>query len=304
MGFLDKILNGPRNTKIANENKKDINDTILFYQNKYKKMELNGKVIDWLEFNQSVDRKWPYPVATEAEREAIESFNKQALRNHAFSISYLLYSYSNGVSEDSNISDITIYKDSDKVAYWKEILINGAEQGNRAFQAALVTKAGIYDGSVYGWINEQERACFIERYELKLIEDAEAEDPEAMYAVAQFHLGDAASDNKYRCLIAEKAMNAGIGDAAFFLSSEVYKLKGTTWEYSDIIKFYAKGVECNNGAMLGIMQDCIAEAYRDGEDGFPKDIEKAIYYYKLAASNGCRSALTALEIIEKHPDLL
>lgn len=306
MGFLDKILNAPRSTKIENESKKDTNDFVLFYRNKYKEMELAGKAIDWWEFNQSVDKKWPYPVATEAERKAIESFDKQALRNHAFSISDLLYKYSNGMLEDANDGDVSVYKDLDKVAYWKDVLIRGAEQGNRSFQAALVTKLGIYDGSMHGWINEQERNLFVEQYESKLIDDAKAEEPEAMYAVAQFGLGEATYGSEYRRLMAENAMKAGIGDAAF-LSAEIYKsdsyLKGSSWEYSDIIKFYAKGVECNNGAMLGIMQDCIAEAYRDGEDGFPKDIEKAIYYYKLAASNGCESAISSLKFIEERPDL-
>ena len=55
--------------------------------------------------------------------------------------------------------------------------------------------------------------------------------------------------------------------------------------------------------MLGILQDCIEEFYRDGEDGFQKDIEKAIYYYKLAASNGCESAISSLKFIEERPDL-
>lgn len=306
MGFLDKILNAPRSSKIEKTGENNTNDLTLFYRNKYKDMELDGRVIDWWEFNQSVDKKWPYPVATEAERKSIESFDKQVLRNHAFSISDLLYKYSNGMLEDSNDGDISVYKDLDKVEYWKNILIEGAELGNRSFQAALVTKLGIYDGSMHGWINEQERQRFVEQYESKLIDDAKAEEPEAMYAVAQFCLGDATYGSECRRLMAEKAMNVGIGDAAF-LSSEIYKSEsysnGTSWEYSDIIKYYAKGVECNNGAMLGIMQDCVAEAYRDGEDGFPKDIQKAIYYYKLAVLNGCESAASSLKFIEERPDL-
>ena len=306
MGFLDKILNAPRSSKIEDSNKNNKNDLVLFYRNKYKNMELDGKVIDWWEFNQSVDKKWPYPVATEAERRAIESFDKQVLRNHAFSISDLLYQYSKGMLEDSNDGDVTVYKDLDKVTYWKDVLTHGAEQGDRSFQAALVTKLGIYDGLVHGWISEQERQSFIDQYESKLIDDAKADDPNAMYAVAQFCLGDATYGSEYRRLMAEMSMNAGNGDAAF-LCSEIYKNEsysnGTSWQYSDVIKFYAKGVECNNGAMLGIMQDCIAEAYRDGEDGFPKDIKKAIYYYKLAVSNGCESAVSSLKFIDERPDL-
>lgn len=306
MGFLDKILNATRSNKIESVNEKKTTDFTLFYRNKYKEMELDGKAIDWWEFNQSVDKKWPYPVATEAERKAIESFDRQALRNHAFSISHLLYNYSIGMLEEANDGDCTIYKDLDKVTYWKDVLIHGAEQGNRSFQAALVTKLGIYDGSEFGWINEEERKNFVEKYESKLIDDAKAEEPEAMYAVAQFCLGEATYGSESRRIMADKAMNAGIGDAAF-LSSEIYKnesyANGTSWEYKDIIKYYAKGVECNNGAMLGIMQDCIAEAYRDGEEGFPKDIEKAIYYYKLAVSNGHESASNSLKFIEERPDL-
>lgn len=306
MGFLDKILNATKSTKIENESKKYTNDSVLFYRNKYKAMELDGKTINWCEFNRSVDKKWPYPVATEAERNAIESFDNQVLRNHAFSIFNLICKYSMGMLEEANDGEVSVYKDLDKVAYWKDILIQGAEQGNRSFQAALVTKLGIYDDSMHGWISEQERQFFIEQYEAKLIDDAKADNPEAMYAVAEFCLGEATFGSEYRRLMAEKAMNAGIGDAAF-LSSKICEsdsyLKGDSWEYSDMLKFYAKGVECNNGAMLGIMQDCIAGAYRDGEAGFSKDIEKAIYYYKLAVSNGRESALSSLKFIEECLDL-
>ena len=51
------------------------------------------------------------------------------------------------------------------------------------------------------------------------------------------------------------------------------------------------------------MQDCIADAYRDGEEGFPKDYDKAIYYYQLAAQNGSESAQSTLRLIEAHPDM-
>lgn len=123
-------------TKTVNRNTNTGNPTVDYYRNKYKRMEQAGMKIDWWEFQKSVEKGWPYPVATEREREDICSFEHQALRGDAGSIIQLLFSYSHGSFEESNDSDLTIYKDEDKVHYWRNVLIQGAEQGNRNFQAA------------------------------------------------------------------------------------------------------------------------------------------------------------------------
>ena len=54
-----------------------------------------------------------------------------------------------------------------------------------------------------------------------MIEDAQAEDGVAMYAVAQFGLGDAAYKSSLRKELAEKTVNKGIGDAAYLIENPV-----------------------------------------------------------------------------------
>ena len=147
------------------------------------------------------------------------------------------------------------------------------------------------------WLTEDEKQRFKDLYEQKLLEDAQAEDGVAMYAVAQFGLGGATYKSSLRKELAEKAMNKGIGDAAY-LRAELYKGESSdgTWEYGEVLKFYAKGADADNGAMLGIMQKDIADAYRKGEYGFTEDKEKAIYYYRLAVKNGNSSAQKTMEM--------
>lgn len=306
MGFLNKILNSESSSNLEINNETYINQTTTFYRKKYECMEQKGCVIDWWEFRQSIDKGWPYPVATEAERKAIHSYDKHALRNHAIDISELLYKYSQGSLESNNESDCTVYKDEDKVDYWKTLLINGAEHGNRSFQAALVRESGIYNGVTSGWETLEEQNLFKEKYETQLIKDAEASDPQAMYAVAEFCLGNAEYGSHYRKALAESAMKAGVGDAAF-LCAGIYQTdfysKGISCSYNKVLQYYARGVECNNGAMLGLMQDHIADAYRGGEEDFPKDLNKAIYYYKLAAKNGSESAESTLHLMDQNPNL-
>ena len=302
MGFLNKIFNSSNQSSSADNS----DNLITFYKAKYQKMEQKGCDIDWWAFQNSIDRGWPYPIATEAERDAIQRFDKQALRNHAIDISELLYKYSQGSLEQSNDSEVTIYKDNDKVKFWKQYLIHGAKQGNKTFQAALISEAGIHNGVFCGWETEDEQTYFRDLYEVQLIREAENVDSQAMYAVAEFCLKDAKYGSARRKLLAENAMKAGLGDAAF-LCAEIYKseisLNKKSWEYKIVLQYYYRGVECNNGAMLGSMQDCLADAYRDGEEGFPKDYDKAIYYYQLAAQNGSESAQSTLRLIEAHPDM-
>lgn len=303
MGFLNKLFN------INNGNVNEIcesgrDNTVNYYRNKYKLMEEEGKYIDWYEFNRSVEKNWPYPVATEAEANHIQRLDKQALRNHAIDIVELLFFYVNGLCEDVNDGDITIYNDMDKAMYWKDRLVRGAENGNRSFQAALVSDNSLC--SQGGWMTDDERKSFCNQYKEKLINDAKNEDPYTMYAVAEFCLGDAKYESDYRSVLAEKAMNKGVGDAAFLCrniyESRCYKI-GETCEFSKTLRLLKKGADCDNGAMLGLMQDWVADAYREGEDDFPKDVEMAEYYYRLAISNGYEMAENSLRFMEEHPEL-
>lgn len=298
---------GSDSANMMNRNTSTEDSTVEYYRNKYKRMEQAGMKIDWWEFRQSVEKGWPYPVATEEEKDEISSSQNQALRGYARSIIHLLFSYTHGLFEESNDSEMTIYKDEDKVRYWRNVLVQGANQGNRNYQGALIKVSGMNEG----WLSNEQRQLFKEKYEECLLSDAEAGDPQAMYAVADNCLGEASYGSEYRRVLAEKAARAGVGDAAY-LCGEIYQLEcyekekngePDSYEYSKKIRYYLMGVESNNGAMLGVMQDLVADAYRDGDAGLPKDLNKAIYYYRLAAQNGYEMAEYRLQTIEEHPEL-
>lgn len=305
MGLLSRIFNTKTNEiGTAAENKET--NAIRHYKEKYQEMEREGKKIDWHEYEKSIDAGWPYPVATECERESIESRSRQVLRMHAVDISSILWSYKIGSMEENNDTEYTVWKDEDKAEYWKNVLIEGAANGDRTFQAALASSFDRVDGLIGGWLTEAEKQQFIDLYEQNLIVDAEAGDADAMYAVAEFCIGKADGVNEYRKMMAEEAMNKGSGDAAY-LSAELYKVdclvKGTQWEYSEVINYYKKGTDCDNGAMLGIMQELVADEYKSDSGSFPKDIDTAVYYYNLAASNGNKGAANQLKFMEENPEL-
>lgn len=305
MGLLSRIFNTKTNEiGIAAENKET--NVIRHYKEKYEKMQKEGKKIDWREYEKSIDAGWPYPVATERERESIESIDKQVLRKHAINISSILRIYKSGCMEEENDTGLTAWRDEEKVNYWKNVLIEGAANGDRTFQAALASSFDRVDGLIGGWLTEAEKQQFIDLYEQDLIADAEAGDADAMYAVAEFCMGKADGVNEYRKMMAEEAMNKGSGDAAY-LCAELYKVdclvKGTQWEYNEVINYYKKGADCDNGAMLGIMQELVAEAYSVDDEGLPRDIDKSVYYYNLAISNGNKQALDGLKFMKEHPEL-
>lgn len=305
MGLLSRIFNTKTNEiGIATENKET--NVIRHYKEKYQEMERMGKKIDWYEYEKSIDAGWPYPVATKCERESIESRSRQVLRMHAVDISSILWSYKIGSMEENNDTEYTVWKDEDKAEYWKNVLIEGAANGDRTFQAALISSFGYLDGLAGKWLTEAEKQHFIDLYEQDLIADAEAGDVTAMYAVAEFCIGKAANGSKHRKMMAEEAMNKGSGDAAY-LCAELYKteclFKSVLCEYDEVIKYYKRGADCDNGAMIGVMQELVAEAYSVDDEGLPKDIDKSVYYYNLAISNGNKQALNGLKFMKEHPEL-
>lgn len=310
MGFLDKIFNTPIEEPVSQEKEVDSKEllpqalTVAVLREKYKRMEGEGKKVNWWEYERSINLHWPYPVATEAERDHIEQGACQVLRGHAPDIMQVISDYTVGLCENYNDDDMTIWKDEDKANYWKQILVTGAELGNRAYQASLITDNG-YGGKHQGWISEEEYETFERMYRDSLLRDAESGDPDAQYAVAEFCLGDAKYGTDLRRTYADNAMHGGVTDAAY-LRGEIYKsdayLAKENWEYEEVLKFYRNAVDNSEGSMLGYMQDCIADAYRDGEGDFPVDKGKAVYYYNLAVKNGSSSAKSTLELAENSPE--
>ena len=85
-------------------------------------------------------------MATECERDYIERYGKQVLRIHAIDISLLLWSYKTGIMEAANDTECTLRQDDDKVEYRKHVLIDGAANGDRTFQPALICSLEVFDG--------------------------------------------------------------------------------------------------------------------------------------------------------------
>lgn len=305
MSFLDQIINGPV---------MDIPDPpdlarikqISYYRKKYEQKAAEGKPFDLWEFESSVDRGWPYPVATEAERELVCSSTNQPLRGNASSILLLIKTYLQGQCLDSDDSDLIVYPDQDKVKFWKDILISGAENGNRLYQAALITGLVGLNPVNSGWMSVEEGNAYKEKFESSLIRDALAGDGIAAYAVAAMCVGDAKYGSNYRSKMTQVAMNAGIADA-YYLGSEIYRsysYSKDSYSYGEILRYYMAAKDCTSGAMLGVMQYFVGDAYSSGEEWVEQDLSKAIYYYRLALKNGMYSAASSLELLQqRYPQL-
>ena len=261
MGLFDILF--------GNNDKKDVPprhveseevDILTKYRMKYEKMELEGKIISWSAFNETSSGIWPYPVATDGEKDAIEGNQKRAISGHAPDISELINTYRNGIGEDANNPGWTIFRDEEKAEYWKHILIDGAERGNRAFQAALVATNGM-GGILMGWLSQEEYDVYRVLYENVLIDDANMGVPEAQYAVAEFCLGEAVFKSEERKRLVESAMRSGLADAAF-LRGRIYELdcydNGQPVEFKEILKIYNSAGPNLSGSMAEYIREALA----------------------------------------------
>lgn len=298
MGLFDKLFGTVKETSI----KKKISSTSNlydFYLAKYKIFQEQGKVIDWYIIEDTNKEPYPYPCVTEAEKRCFDDTTRKVLRSDAISIVCLIQNYIRGMCEEYNDSNITIHKDFDKANYWKNVLIRGAERGNRSFQAALITSGYLCDL----WNPEKERMIFKEKYENSLLLDAKNGSSNARYAVAQFELDGATRGSKKKKEYLESAARDGYGDAYYWLAQDFQRIKEwdekITINYGDenscyFYSLYLKGANCDNGAFVGLMQEWVADCFYNGECGFPKDKNKAKYYYNLAVKNGSETAKSSL----------
>lgn len=260
MGLFDKLFgnNNKNNIPSVQEEATEV-DLLTKYRMKYEKMEREGKNISWSAFNETSGGIWPYPVATDGEKDALEGNQKRAISGHAPDISELINTYRNGIGEDANNPGWTIFRDEEKAEYWKNVLITGAENGNRAFQAALVATNGM-GGLLMGWLSQDEYDVFRVMYENVLLDDANAGVPEAQYAVAEFCLGEAAFKSEKRKELAEVAMKRGLADAAY-LRGGIYELdcyeSGQQVEFKEILKFYSSAGPRLYGSMTRYINDAL-----------------------------------------------
>jgi len=296
MGILNNILKGNYKKGISNE----INDSVEkgqigrhnYFLKKYDQMEKEGKVIDKYYVMETKKVEFPYPCATELEYDKFTSLQEPLNKGEVVSILNILHSYSEGLGNDCHESEYIIHKDFDKVEYWKRFLVEGAENGNRMYQAALITDAFFS----HLWNSDDEKKIYKEKYEKKLYDDAENGNAYAQMAIAVTCLGTVKYGSDEAIELLEKASNSGVGDAYYYLvralDAKLFKenllpVYGDE-RYCRNYRLHLKGADINNGIFAGNQQDMVGDAYRDGECGFEKDIEKARHYYKLAVSNGYR----------------
>ena len=304
MSIFGKILNwclgsDDQQTTKTSYDEKSANEIIKrgmpnsFYISKYKQMEAEGKIIDWICVSDTNNSQYPYPCATEAEKRLFEDDKyNQLLRGDAHNIAWAVIYYAEGYDITSNCSELTIHSDTDKLNYWCQKLVSGAYNGNRSYQAVLMRSWSlkkIWDENFY-----------IEKYKENLLADAQNGDPQAQYAVAEFELDGATEGSAKRKEYLENAARSGLGDAYHLLARDFEKTVDMRYGDENSCYFYSlylKGANCNNGAFAGHMQDWVADCFYNGECGLPKDKNKALYYYRLAAKNGSKSAKNSLEIL-------
>ncbi len=280
-------------------------DIVEQYRAKYQQMAREGKDISWYEFDESVRQGFPYPCATEMESRQMCWGENQPICGDVKAIGLLLHYYTNGLLEAENDESMSIYRDEQKVKYWKNWLIDEAAQGNRMTQAALVNTMGMYNTLQANWLTQEEYDEYCTMYKADLIADAEQGDPDAMLAVGVYDLretGDPFSEKNAEYI--QCAAENDVPDAYYYLAKYYYfqvfqKNKTVDYYSSENAHYYQlllKAAKTNQGAHIGYVQYLIAEAYYDGDiEGFPKDMKQFRYWLEQSAQNGYWSAISRLE---------
>lgn len=308
MGFLDKLFDKEQIIKPVNKTrgasgKGNRAALYAFYTKKYTEMLKQGQHVR-PNYEVAKCEGCDYPWATSCEEEKMCRRENQAVRGDAVSIAQLICCYAEGVMESVNDDDYTIFQDDDKVQYWKDYLMKGAAEGNRSYQAALVTTG--YPRGTKLWKSAEEISEWKEKYANALIEDARNGVPEAQYAIAQFMLDGAELGSEKRRQYLRAAGEAGIGDA-YFVYAKDFELdkfirEGESIKYGspDSIEYYKFIRQCadsHSGAFCGYAQELIGGLYADGDCGYPRDTKQAIHYYQLAVNNGYLSAKASLDYL-------
>ncbi|MDO4343414.1 MAG: hypothetical protein Q4C50_01300 [Eubacteriales bacterium] len=185
----------------------------------------------------------------------------------------------------------------EKRQYWQQQLRELALSGNLEAQGALCSNFAKFVFS------ESEVAEFKEKYESSLFSLAESGDAYAQLAVGEF-LSPYRSQESLGWLI--KAANQGLSNAWFQLgkaynamislddNGHIRKVPLPEEEKHSlerkIAESYYKGAEANNGVMAARCQHIVGMYYEDGNSIFPKDIEKAKYWYQKSLENSDANA--------------
>lgn len=249
---------------------------------------------------ESIKAGLPYFCETEREFDAFFNSEKPVTLDSVDGMMDMCFFYHEANSE---------YSHPAKRQYWQQRLRKMALSGNLEAQGALCSNMAKHNFS------ESEVAEFKEKYEAELFRRAKSGDAYAQLAVGEF-LSPYRSQERIDWLI--KAANQGLSDAWFRLS-KAYGAMISLDENGNIRKVplpeeerlrlakkiaecYYKGAQANNGVMAARCQYMVGSYYEDGDSIFPKDIEKAKYWYRKALENGETRAKSSLDYLNEHPD--
>lgn len=198
-----------------------------------------------------------------------------------------------------------------KLQYWQQRVRELALSGNLEAQGALCSNSALSGG-----FSENDVEAFKEKYESTLHSLAESGNAYAQFAVGKYFSPYNSQERKEWLT---KAANQGLSDAWFELTSVWRATRYVNDEngfheaslseeelrrlYDKIAECYYRGAEANNGVMAARCQDMLGTYYQDGDSIFPKNIEKAKYWYQKALENGETSAKYSLDFLNNHPEL-
>lgn len=197
-----------------------------------------------------------------------------------------------------------------KQKYWKQTLLEMAIAGNLEAQGALCKIPP--DDKAF---SDQERSDFKAKYEVALQKLAEEGNPYAQLAVGKY-LAPYASEETIDWFT--KAANQGLGDAWYYLGNaygrtinvdRAGKFRETPLQGEEEKKWSNLRDECwfraansDNGIMVGYCQWWTGTNYEDGDSIFPKDLEKAKFWYQKASENGSKHGKYRLQHLNEHPE--
>lgn len=282
---------------------------------KYKELEQKGVKIDWYEVEHTMTSEYPYPCATEKEKEIMDNGMSPLKHGYIPAVvdAFSFLNYGNYEGDNIDYTNRLVYPDEEKIAYWKNYLIEKAQSGDRWSQAALVVAE---NGKYYSdfWCSKEENAQWKQQYEKALFEDSRAGDPATMLAVASFGLDGTNDDIEKRQAYYKTAADAGFADAYVLLAKDLemqyYRETGNVYVWGDenscaYYKMIEKAAMLDNGITCGWCRKQIGDLYIDGECGYEKNLGAAKRFYESALQFGYKEAQSGLDTIEwikKNPE--
>lgn len=253
----------------------------------------NGNEIDGTYVSWSKSKDLPYYIENVDEQGLVFDEQPLAFKGYPNAMLELMFCYSQGLHCGKN---------NNKVLYWRDTLIDFAEQGNRDAQAALCsnfyrTIASSAFGTDKGVDDSQ---AFREKYFDTLLSDAENGDKYAQYGIGTYCVNtEICADNNVAFDFLLKASEQGVGDAYYEIANRTlgqiyYHRDGTTVPWEEQMKYFKLGAEMNNGLFAGECQYHLAREYEDGGI-VPKNLDEAKKWYKIGASNGHSLCMHFLE---------